>query len=135
MSNGRQQDTSHHVSPRGRIDATPTGRHLLTPRQRTLVIALKAHLAKLGISSTKAGEEAKISPSDARRVLSLTPKASATPRTLRKLFEAFNVDGYEELSEAERRVALALEVHAAAERLAELLGEQAALAAYDPPLG
>ena len=131
MSKRRRQDTSHHVSPRGRIDATPTGRAPLSPRERRLVAALKTLLAKSGISGSEAGRKAGIDEGDARRVLAFGP---ATPRTLRKLFEAFNVNEYEKLSAADRREAMALEVHAAAERLADLLGKQAAMSAVgDPP--
>lgn len=121
--------SSHHVSPRGRIDATPTGRHPLTPRQRRLVAALKTLLAKSGISYSKAGRIAGIDEGDARRVLAFGP---TTPRTLRKLFETFNLNA-EELSAADRREALLLEARAAAEKQADLLGELAALAANDPP--
>ena len=131
MTRARDHDTPAHACPRGRIDAIAKGRVPLSPQEKTLVAALKSLLAKSGISASEAGRKAGIDPGDARRVLAFGP---ATPRTLRKLFEAFNLNEYEKLTAAEKRAAIALEVHAAAERLADLLGKQAALsAAGDPP--
>ena len=130
MSRARDQDTSAHACPRGRIDAIAKGRVPLSPQEKTLVAALKTLLAKSGVSASEAGRRAGIDPGDARRVLSFGP---STPRTLRRLFETFNLSGYEKLNEAERRAALTLEIHAAAEYLAELLGKQAAMALSDPP--
>ena len=131
MSGARRHDTRAHVCPRGRIDAIAKGRRPLSPQERRLVAALKTILARSGISASEAGRKAGIDEGDARRALAFGP---ATPRTLRRLFEAFQVNGYEDLTAAERQAALAFEIHAAAERLAGLLGEQAALsAAGDPP--
>ena len=152
MTRARSHDTPGHVSPRGRIDATPATRvagrktakprrseprasgrrRPLSPGERRLITTLKVILAKKGLTSTAAGRQAGIDPGDARRVLA---GGEATPRTLRKLFEAFNVNEYTELSAADRREALLLEIHAAAERQAELLGALAALAAGDDPPG
>lgn len=149
-SPGRRHDTPGHVSPRGRIDAPPEGdcspskkrkgrkrdsrasggRCPLSPQQRRLVAALKVALAKEGISHSRAGRIAGIDEGDARRVLAF---GEATPRTLRKLFEAFKVNEYEKLSAADRREALLLEIRAAVERQAELLGELAKLSAMGPP--
>lgn len=129
MRQNKDMRPLHRVSPRGRINATPTGRRPLTPRQRRLIAALKTFLVKSGISYSEAGRIAGIDEGDARRVLAFGP---ATPRTLRKLFEKFNINA-EDLSAADRREALLLEVRAAAERQADLLGELAALAASDPP--
>ena len=91
---------------------------------------LKVALVKEGISKSRAGRIAGIDEGDARRVLAF---GEATPRTLRKLFEAFHIDEYEKLSAADRREALLHEIRAAVERQAELLGRLAELAADDPP--
>jgi hypothetical protein len=126
-------DTPHRASPRPRIDAIPTGRVPLSPRERALLTALKTRLREMGISATEAGRRAGIDPGDARRALSLTPNASATPRTLNRLFDTFNVSEFKDLSAAERREALLLEGRASAEKLAHVLGDLAAMAAADPP--
>lgn len=142
--------TPHHASPRGKIDAAPpshiagrqtpkplksergtsTGRRPLSPQNRRLIANLRISLAKAGISHSKAGELADIDPGDARRVLAF---GEATPRTLRKLFEKFKVNEYKNLSRRDRFEALLLEIHAAAERQAQLLGELAHLSAGDDP--
>ena len=151
MSGGRRQKPPGQRLPLDRIDAQPPaatsspktakrrrndsrvsgGRQPLSPKERRLISALRVALAKKGIAHRKAGRIAGVDEGDACRVLAFGP---ATPRTLRKLFEAFNVNEYEKLSAADRREAMALEVHAAAERLADLLGKQAAMSAVgDPP--
>ena len=100
--------------------------------ERRLIAALNVVLAEKGISHREAGRLASVDQGDACRVLAF---GEATPRTLRKLFEFFNVNEYTELSAADRREALLREIHAAAERTAELLGALAALAAGDDPPG
>ncbi len=152
MSRGKRRNTPAHVCPRGRINANPQkalppskrakrvrsdsrasrGRRPLSPRERRLISVLRVELTHKGISHSKAGTLAGVDPGDARRVLAF---GETTPRTLRKLFETFKVNGYETLSLADRRGALLLEIHAAAERQAELLGELAALAAASDPPG
>jgi len=89
-----------------------------------VVANLRVKLAEKGISHRGAGRLAGIDESDACRVLAF---GEATPRTLRKLFEAFKVNEYKKLSTAERTTALLFEIQAAAERVADLLGELAAL--------
>lgn len=128
MSGSQRQKGRHRASPRPRIDATSTGRQPLSPNERRLVAALRVQLAKSGITHSAAGEKARIDPGDARRVLAFGP---ATPRTLTRLFETFHVDEYEGLSVAHRREALLLEILAASERQAELLGRLVALEKED----
>jgi len=150
VTRARDHDTAGQRLPSGRIDANPRGdrsppktqkprrneprvpggRRPLTPKYRRLIAALNVALAKKGISHRGAGRLAEIDEGDACRVLAF---GEATPRTLRKLFEFFNVNEYTELSAADRREALLLEIHAAAERTAELLGRLAEMAASDPP--
>ncbi|MES0385643.1 MAG: hypothetical protein ABUJ98_13810 [Hyphomicrobium sp.] len=150
MTRARDHDIAGQRSPSGRIDAapegdcsppktrkarrseprTPSGRQPLTPKYRRLIAALNVALAKKGISHRKAGRLAGVDEGDTCRVLAF---GEATPRTLRKLFEVFHVNEYKNLSAADRRAALLHEVHASAERTAELLGELAALAVGDPP--
>jgi len=132
MERRRRHDTRARACPRPKIDANAKGRHPLRPEQRRLITALKARLIKSGISASEAGRIAGVDPGDARRVLAF---GAATPRTLRKLFDAFNVNEYEELSAAERRGAILLQLRAAAERQADLLGELAALSLGDDPPG
>jgi len=91
---------------------------------------LRVALAKKGISHSEAGRLAGVDAGDARRVLAFGP---VTRRTLRKLFNTFKINEYKKLSAADRREALLLEIHAAAERQAELLGELAVLRALEPP--
>jgi transcriptional regulator with XRE-family HTH domain len=147
----KRRETPHQLSPTGRTSAgakpdrlpsktrkrdrndsrTSTGRRPLTPRERRLVAGLRARLTESRISQAEAARIAGVDKSDVCRVFNFGP---ATPRTLRRLFEAFNVNEYEDLNAAERREALLLEIRAAVERQAELLGELAALAAAsDPP--
>jgi hypothetical protein len=151
VSKNRDRRPRHHHSPPGRIDATPPpdrlpskklkrrrsdsrasgGRRPLTPRERRLIAALRVILAQKGISHSEASRIAGLDKGDTCRVLA---GGEATPRTLRKLFETFKIHEYKKLSAAVKRGALLLEIHAAAERQAELLGELAALCvAGDPP--
>ena len=150
MTRARSHDTPGQRLPAGRIDATrqvdrlPSktakrnsgnprasgGRRPLSPKERRLIAILNVILTQKGISHRKAGRLASVDQGDACRVLAF---GEATPRTLRKLFEEFNVSEYAKLSAADRREALLREIHAAAERTAELLGRLAEMAASDPP--
>jgi len=150
VSRARSHDTPGQRLPAGRIDATPPkvsavakpqkprsgnprasgGRRPLSPKERRLIAILNVILTQKGISHRKAGRLASVDQGDACRVLAF---GEATPRTLRKLFEEFNVSEYAKLSAADRREALLREIHAAAERTAELLGRLAELAVADPP--
>lgn len=142
----------HHRLPPPKIDAAPQGR--ITGRQNQnpvknerrasggrrplfaqearLIAVLNNKLAEKGISHRQAGRLASVDPADACRVLAF---GETTPRTLRRLFEKFRVNEYKRLSARDRRVALLLEIRAAVERQAELLGELAALNTAENPPG
>ena len=120
VSRNNTQDTYHRALPRPTIDARPTGRRPLYPYEKRLIKALKIRLVESGISHSGAGRIAGIDPGDARRVLS---GGHATPRTLRRLFDAFDVHEYKELSNDEREKVLLIELGENCRRTADLADE------------
>ncbi|HUV88000.1 MAG TPA: helix-turn-helix transcriptional regulator [bacterium] len=98
-----------------------------------ILAACRARFDESGLSIGDVARATALDKADLSRALNL--REEPTPRTLGRLCEYFNVASGADLNRAERKYTLLIEIRAAAERQADLLGALAALAAGDDPPG